>query len=600
MTQDPNSAPAWQARIAACKTERQRLVSEWQINVAYRAGQPFAAQSTSDRISVNVDWSMTRAKHAALFSQTPSVTVSSSAGANLSQFSKLLNDRLTKAGAGPAIDEAVIDCINASGIGAALVAYEARTEEIDVPTVDGMMASLYTMVGRAVPTTKQKRVTSARFLLDHVSPDDLLWDTTFVGSDFDKANWVGRSGRVFWDDAKRLFGLKDTDREKVCGDAKEPNALRDTSNQTQPYSEPSMVSFDEIWFRQTSFDASAKYFDGIQRLVFVNGIEKPVIDEPWNGQRFDEQTGQYAGSCKFPLRILTLSFISNDPIPPSDSQIGRPQVDEINAHRTSLLLNRKRSIPIRWADPSRVDPLVMSKLMRGDIQDVLPIVNGAAAIGEVARAAFPREDHDSAQIARQDLTEGWSLGANQLGQFASGERSATEAASIAQSNNSRIGYERARVAKFFTGVAEVMGGLVVLYDPAVPDEARQRLGAEFSYTVRPDSTVFEDASTRFQKLSTFLNLTMKSGLYDPASVIQEMAALASVNVELKPPHPPQPEEPNISIRFSGEDLMNPAVIALLQSRGVIPPPQSPQPAIGQNPADMGPGLERITKRTDEV
>jgi hypothetical protein len=426
-----------------------------------------------------------------------------------------------------------------------------------------------------------------------------------------------------WAEAKYAFRLKDADREKVCGGTDRRQNLRDDVDDLSA-DVASDVDFDEIFYWQYRFDPAAKYYKAIQRLVFVHGIDKPVVDEPWNGQAFDEQTGQYFGACRLPIRVLTLSYISDDAIPPSDSAIGRPQVNELIRTRTQMLLNRERSIPQRWHDVNRLDPLVAANLMRGTWQGSIPVQgNGSQVIGEVARSAYPRDDYQLDQIAKHDLQEQWSLGSTQMGVFNAGERSAAEANQIGAANAARIGYERSRVAAFFVGAAEVLAGLLALYGDldGIPEGVdRRSLAQAFTFTIRPDSTVLRDANGRLQQLSQFLNLTAKSGYVNVGPVIEEMCELSDLDpaVIMKQPEGRPPDPVNISIR-NAEDVMNPIFLALLAKTGQAPGPQdlaaaqamiaaaqgrAPIPlAPAQPPAQGDPNfgpMERITKRVEEV
>jgi hypothetical protein len=408
----------------------------------------------------------------------------------------------------------------------------------------------------------------------------------------------------------------------VCGGSDRRQSLRDDAYLTADVAAD--VEFDEIFYWQHRFDPAAKYHKAIQRLVFVNGIEKPAVDEPWNGQVFDPPTGQYFGACRLPIRVLTLAYISDDAIPPSDSAIGRPQVNELIRTRTQMLLNRERSIPMRWHDVNRLDPLTSVNLMRGTWQGSIPVKgNGSAVIGEVARSAYPRDDYQFDQIAKQDLIEQWSLGSTQMGVFTTGERSAAEANQIGAANAARIGYERSRVAAFFCGATEVLAGLLALYGDleGIPEGVdRRSLAQAFTFTIRPDSTVLRDANARLQQLVQFLNLTAKSGYVNIGPVITEMCQLSDLDpaVVLKQPEAPRPEPVNISIR-NAEDVMNPLFLALLAKTGQAPSPadlqaaqqmiavalgQAPMPpAVAQPVAPGDPNfgpMERITKRVNEM
>src|SRR6266851_1597384 len=123
----------WNQRISACKIYRKKLISNWTINIDYRRGKPFASQTDEDRVVVNLDWSLTKAKQASLFSQVPQIHIdhapqTQSSGPWLFSFEQRVNDTIVVAGIEAAMDEALVDCINAAGIGAVLVSHESITE----------------------------------------------------------------------------------------------------------------------------------------------------------------------------------------------------------------------------------------------------------------------------------------------------------------------------------------------------------------------------------------------------------------------------------------------------------------------------------------
>lgn len=591
---DTNRTQQWRSRIAAAKSKRSELIAEWQENVNYRRGKPFETASDEDRVVVNLDWSQTKAKQAQLFSQVPEVRLTPKHPAfapAVPVFAKLLNDTLTKAKVGAAMDEVLPDVINAAGVGAAIVAYEARTDTVEVPAIDPTAMPPEQMLvllqsPEQVPTVSVPRTVDARFTITHISPEDLLVPVEFTGSDADDAPWIGRSGRMTWAEAKNAFSLKDEDRDEVTSNdsSKQERLVPESAFR----SEEDLVSFDEIYYWRHRFHADEMHFKAIQRVVIVDGLDEPVIDEPWKGQQFDDQTGTYVGACRFPIRVLTLTHISGQFIPPSDSAMARPQVNELIRSRSQMILQRQHSLPVRWYDVDRVDPSVMDSLQRGTWQGIIPIQsNGSVAIGEVARSSFPQEDFAFDRVAKQDAAEMWQVGPNQMGTMASGERSASEA-NIAQSNfQTRIGYERARCAAFFTSIAEVLAGLLALYGDvdvlaAIDPQGAQRLqswdrtriNGEFVYDVRPDSTVLLDVSQRIQRLTQFLNLTAKSGFVNVKPIVEELAALTGLDPAqvVVDPSPRPPDQLNVSIR-NYEDVRDPIMLALLMKTGQAPSPQ---------------------------
>jgi len=598
----------WKHRIARCKAERRLLVNTWAYNVDYRRGKPFHQETDETRVNVNLDWSLTKSKHAQLFSQVPQVYLTAKQALfkpAVPSFGKELNDTLTRARLGATVDETVLDAINASGVGVALVGYRALTELKSVPTIDPaslppeIQAQLATGAIQ-LPMEDVESVVDRQFYVKRLSPSDFLWPLDFAGSDFDDADWLGHSGTMYWAEAQREFKLTDEQKSQVLSTSTRRwmYTLRQDPSTHEP-GEP-VVEYDELFYWRHRYDVNEKYFSRIYRIVFVEGVEEPVIHEPWKGQEFLDST--YVGACRLPVRVLTFTYISDDAIPPSDSAIGRPQINEMIKSRSQILMQRDRSTPVRWANSDRVDPMVLESLMRGTYQAFVPVQgDGNKVVGEVARAAYPREDFEFDKVIKGDLQEQWQVGSNQLGAFNAGQRSASEAAIVERNFQTRIGYERSRVTAFITGIAEVMAGLLALYGdfPILTPEQlqqmdqawdRRAIAGEFVYTIRPDSTVRLDADQRVDKLMKLVNLVGKSGFITPKPIIEELVSLHGLDPAdvMKEPQPPTPDQPNISYRFSGEDLINPIAVAIMLGEGKPPTPETLEAAKKMLAAAMTP------------
>lgn len=579
----------WQQRVAACKVYRKKLIANWTINIDYRRGKPFASQTDEDRVVVNLDWSLTKAKQASLFSQIPQVHVTHppqtvQAGPWLYAFEQRVNDTLVTAGIESAMDETIVDCINAAGIGAVLVSHEAITRDKVVPTLDlsqfppDVAQTMTLPDGSPVPTEVVPQVLDHRYLVARISPADLLWPINFTGSDFDQAGWIGRSGRITWAQAVQWFKLTEADKSSVVGEERSTlDRLTHDIDKDKTVADE-MVSFDEIFYKVQAFDTQATSYSTIHHLVFVTGKPEPVIDEPWKGQQApDPESGLVVGAQKFPIRVLTLSYLSDETIPPSDTAIGRPQVNEINKSRTQMILQRERSIPIRTANVNLIDPAILQNLMRGTWQNIIPVQSNAEVIKEVARATMPQENFTFDRIAKSDLGEMWQIGPNQVGIGGSVE-TAGEARTIQEGFTTRIGRERARVSKFFVSIAEVLGGLLCLYeDPASFGEGFDpAVSRTLAFSILADSTVLVDSKQRLERLIQFVNFAAKSGWVDIEPVMREIAQLSGLdpNAVIKPPQPKPPVEPNISLRLTGvEDLLQPLTLAFLMKSGQAPDPE---------------------------
>lgn len=585
----------WKGRIERSKNRRKDLLRNWQMNVDYRRGKMFETESDYDRIAVAKDWSLTKSKQAQLFSQVPKVIPTARQKAYAPAafiWGKRVNDRLEAAKVGVAMDEVLPDVINAAGIGAVIVSYESLQAPKEMPEQDPSALPPQMQLALAqgtykIPMTTVNAVVDERFTVKRVSPADLLWPKEFMGSDFDDAPWIGRSGRTTWAEAKASYGLTDDQKSAVVGDDRtDVDKLNYTHDREKEDSD--VVSFDEIFYWRYRYLPNEKYYKAIQHLVFIKGIDKPVIDEPWKGQRFDENLQGYLGSCKFPIRILTLTYISDECIPPSDSEMIRPQVDELIKSRGQIMKQRDHSIPVRWYDVNRIDATIQTQLMQGTYQGFIPTNGeGTRAIGEVARSSYPKENFAFDGVIQHDLEETTGIGPNQGGTpMASGEHSATEAGITEQNFQTRIGYERGKCVVFFLGIADVMAGLIALYDdfemPEMAEEDKQRLmlwdrtriNHAFAFSVRADSTVLLSSEQRIQRLMNVINNFGKSGAINPNPLIEEVLNLTGIDpaTVMVQPKEKEPEQPSISFSFKGVDLSNAMVLAILEKGGMAPSP----------------------------
>lgn len=573
-------------QVAACKSYRQKLIPNWTDNVDYRRGKPFTSYTDQDRVTINLDWSITIAKQSQLFSQVPMVfvnhspeTTSDEAMSWVHDFQTRINDTLRVAGIESAMYEILPDCINAAGFGAVLVARETITRNVDLPAVDlGMLPpDIQQMVlqtgalpdGTPIPMEVVPETIDARYVVSRISPEDFLWPIDFTGSDFDNAPWIGRTGTLTWPEAKLRFNLTDEDKEKVVGDDK-TTVDRIVNDVEKERFTDEKVTFDEIFYKEHACSDTPRGFQAIRHLVFVGGMETPVIDEPWKGQDTDEMTGLLIGALRYPIRVLTLTYLTNEPLPPSDSSIIRSQVNELSKSRTQIMLQRERSLPITSVDATRVDPLILHSLMKGVVQHIIPVQGQGEVIQEVKRAGHPPDNFTFDDVIKADVLEMARVGP-EPGVDGPQQKEQSPMGSM----RTRIAMDRARVGKFFCTVAEVVGGLLCLYEPpeSMPEGFTPTVSRSLGYSILADSTVLLDSQQRLKMLSDFLDLSAKSGWMDIPSVLREIATLSGLDpaVVIRPPEPTPPPAPNISLRLTGtEDMLNPLTLAFMMKAGMAP------------------------------
>lgn len=286
---NPASTVALKAYITRCKKVRKDMATDWEINKDYRRGKQFATETDEDRISVNADWPLTKAKHASLFSQVPAITATS----DIAKYkpiapilAKAVNKRLLKAKVDVAMDEEMPDVINMAGIAGCVVGYEARTIKKQVgtsipqpqPEVPGQVPAppqqpqsvdLSQLSPEEIQMASAQgllkidevdQVVDKRYYVTRISPGDLLWDVEFTGSDFDDSAVVGRSGIKSWADAKNIFKLNDDQRDAVVrGNTR--TSTQDTlknlpADQDQ---KPDTVTYDELYYWSHMFNPDEKY-----------------------------------------------------------------------------------------------------------------------------------------------------------------------------------------------------------------------------------------------------------------------------------------------------------------------------------------------------
>ena len=591
VTVSPQDAKRWaefRQRVETCKFYRKKLVRNWRVSIDMRRGKALASQSDEDQIPYNLDWSLTKTKQAALFSQVPKVRVDHSPESIdpnspwVATFERMLNDSLVTAGVETAMDEVMPDLINAAGIGVVLVSRETLTVDKNLPQQDLSMLppDIHKQVlqtgmlnGQPIPMTVVPQAVDARYTVRRISPADFLWPIDYTGSNFDFAPWVGNTGRLTWAEAKSRFKLKDADKPSVLGEEKTVEDRLSRDYERDHLADDGKVGYDQIFYREFQYDTDSPSFNAIHHLVFIHGKAEPVIDQAWDGQQIEQANGlpQIIGSQKYPLRTITLAYITDEDIPPSDSAVGRMFVNELNRGWTHIAKQRARTAPAIWFDVNRLDPAIQQALMRGIWQQAVPVQgDGSRIIGAIQQPPMGQENYEFDRLMQQSLENIWALSSDE-------EDTKDEQGAVTASANTVRGRERAKVASFFCGIAEVLGSLMCLYED--PSKFGQGFDPSFctklGYSVLADSTILLDANQRLLNLNNYMNTYAKTGWVNLQPVLREITQLIGLdpNVVVVAPQPQQPPMPNVSLRMTGaKDMMNPLMLAFMLKSGMGPTP----------------------------
>lgn len=612
----------WKSRIAAAEKNRDKLLEgTWRNNVNARVQRPqggLLPQNTvqGDRLSIPEDWARTKQKAAQLNYQLPKIVAKAKHPdyeAKAPLVTADLNDILRyECQASYMMDECLADVINAAGIMVSKIGLDRQTETIEMdeekprePIVGPLGDLIPDPRGPEIVKTPVTKIVSQRFYWDRVSPADFLWPAEFRLSNWSQAPWLGIQTYMTLEQAKKTFKKLPADFETTV---KKPKAL--TKDLEDTFTSPDgYVKVTEIWYYAWLFDPDKAHPECIRRLVMVEGYDKepvefeatdwqewvPEIPEAPAGVGPDGQPtpavpgrpGYYKGLRKLPIRVETLTYVSDMAVPPSDSEAGRPQVRELLRSRAQMLRQRDSSIPVRWFNVNLVDPDIEQQLKNGEWQDFIPMNGpGDRAIGEVARASYPRENFEFVNVIGNDLDRAWSLSNNQLATTNAGQRSATEINTVQSAGQIRLDYEKSRVNRYLVEGAEVLFSLMQKFrngtkyvrvqspqgevlQPVSPED----LAGEFMFDMLVDSGDRIDTVTKQNNALKMWNLLAgyegmnKHGL---AKEIVELHGMEVAKVVGEPPKP-QPPPPNVSYRFSGEDFLNPMVVAIAMKSNPITP-----------------------------
>lgn len=587
----------WHDAIKAGEDARDRRVEQWKKNVDSYLGD---RKKTDDDVPVNVDFYNTEQKKAQLFFRTPEVQLTAKRPGledAVTVFQAVINHKLGRSGVNAAamMDEVLFDCLCPAGLMASVIGYEAIADgetQIQVGMKPGEPApgSILGLNAPMVPDLRPvPKIISERYFWDRLSPAKLILPADFHGSDYDKAPWLAYECVEDLAVAKRRgwvpddFGGSGEDKHRLVSDPSIENR-------------GPLVVVRYVYYRASRVDEAVKHPDKIRQLVLVDGLNSPAVHRDSPYQKFDPTTGKMIGGMKgFPIHVGALRYVSDSAYPPSDCTISRHQVDELRMERTRMAQQRKRSLPLRWADRNRLAPEDLDRIKRSEVQGIIPVDgNGSDIIGEVARAEYPRENFGLIEVIQQDIDKEWALGSNQQGVKEDTVRSATELSLIQGNINVRQDYERTKVLSgYFVPGVEKLGSLIQLFADDTdyveiqgPDGAKRlqawdktTIAGEFAYSAKPDSAKKVDAAQDRKQFLDYTNFNAKN----PNVNLLELSRIGATKFDLDPariiktPDPPPPDKPAISFRFSGADLGIPEVRLILGGAGIkLPPVPSPQ------------------------
>jgi hypothetical protein len=426
--------------------------------------------------------------------------------------------------------------------------------------------------------------------------EDLLLPVDFVGSNFDRAAWLGMKFVMDFNQAKKELKLPDdfsatiqTPRETLSSDER---PSRDGGNLKQ-------VEGYEIWYKAAVFAPDENPLPKqIKVLVLIKGHNTPVKHEnspyQWigDGQEGRPNDGKLHGMEGFPIHPLTLRFLPGSAYPVSDVGIARPLSEEISLGRTQMVQFRDRALPMQWFDRTTLTPEIVAKLERGEIMSRVGLDgNGNEQIGIVSLPMFPRDNYQFNEIGEKDLRDTWAI---RPATVETEGRTATEVRDATAVSDVRLDKERTRFLRWFTtGATKFLSllqqfkddaGFVEIVGPdgqkALQAWDRKAIQGEFVFTAKPDSALRLDADVERRQAANLYNLIGRDPNVRRTELLKALVAKHNLDADKivveTPPVEPKPDPPKISLALKAEDLANPQVLGILAQLGIeIMPPIDP-------------------------
>ena len=592
---------AWQARLAASKDATQNIIEAGKKNVKRYRNKPLKGKPRADIVAVPVDFTKVEQKRAQLFYQVPEIqlmglTPESEKTAPLSQ--AVLNQYLgpQKINIKTSMDEVLFDVLCPVGFGVICVGYENKTTEVP--------AQVDPLTGQPMGPPVKVPIWE-QYFGHRISPGMLRIDPDFIGSDFDKAMWIGYRTHKNVAEGTPGASTRSKDDDRLLSDplsAERGGVPRKWGT--------------VVWYRTVIEDPDA-HPDAFRKFTWWDGDDEPEehIDSPF--QTIDPATGKIGGLMSSPIKVLTTRSVSDSAFPPSDSDITRNLVDERSRGRTQLLQHRNRTLPVTFFDSNRVPKDVMDKIERGEIDQLIGIPNlDPSMFVPLQQADLKPTNYEFDKIAEQDINLAWALSNNQSGVASENVITATEAQSMKAGTDTRLDYERGKVALFFCekiaasvmtliqlfadqdSYVRMLGGALAPQPPQGMDpQAAQTQAAanlvkwnktmiqgDFEFKIKLNSQLRPDTTADQQKAAQWLNLSAPSPFvnqYENWKMMAETYGLDPSKI-IQQPQPPAPEKPKVSISIKGEDLSPIApqyqnVLQILQSQGIegLAPAQPP-------------------------
>lgn len=516
---------------------------------------------------------------------------------------EVLNKKLGSDGANIShtMDECLLDALGWSGIACAKIGYRGVQKDVQKPVMipdpnfvppmppPGSVLGLQPpaqppliplMVtnpetGQPEPKTQTVPVTIfEEWYIRRFSPKKLLFNADLTTSRIDEdACWIGQDLFLTGTQIEATYGFK-PDSTPAATDDRLAGEKKPDANIEKKF------HLYELWIRAAEYDPSQPHPQAIYQLVLMkDSREKPLVYRPCVDQTFDEEGKLTPDSLVgFPIEVMYLRDMPDDPYPKSDTAFTSSQVKQIDTHRRQSVRLRDAAIAKMLYDESAFTSEEIERLKGQKIGEWLAVGEGKLMNGVdkiLANATQPvngRDDYRLAALLKQDMEETLGIGAGTAGVIDNtNTKTATEVSEASNKGAARLGKDQQRATAFFLKCVRKFDIFLMRYATEIDyvqiagQGGAKRLemwnnkviSGVCAYNIKPDSQLSIDAARDYKQLMDFYKetsadprvnvlpilkkLATLKGL-DPVEVIQDpaLAAAASQGVPVPIPGAPPP------------------------------------------------------------
>lgn len=654
-------AEAWRRRIHASLDHTKQSLTEGKKNVQRYQSKTLSDAPTESEAVVPSDFWFIEQKKAGLFYRLPDIFLrpmqpGKEDGAVIG--GAAMSAKLGPQGLNvlPRVKQVLFDVLCATGYGAMKVGFDpALGPPQQIPTgastpnparTPGAVLGLSGASDEPL-TVETPHIIAKRYFAEHVSPGDLGAPADFVGLDFDDAAFLF---------VKFREDVKDGGASDRGGDADDDRRLSKLSSAAQQSRQKQRIGY-EVWYHAARFDEDAWHPEHIRMFVLYEDdaqmLNITVKDSPYQRWTKDGQTTPTyvpgaipTGMVGFPISPLTLRFISDAWLVPSDCTMARNTADNISRGWTQMLRFRDRSLPQYGFDSTRVDQATQDKIARNDTGAGIPFNGpGEDATWPIQKGRFGRESFEFHSLGMQILQMIWGQGANQVSATSEGSKTATELQIIQAASATRQEQEREAVVGWY--LSKVATKIFALYQlfadeedfvelvgtdvarlQSIPDAIKQQaqqqgqdarvlvpwnkdaIQGRYAFQAKANSQLYLDAAQYRKQLMDLYNFFANEPTVNRAELVREILQTYGFDPSKMLQQPPakQSPPPQPTLSFNGADVdplapQSPIVLEILQKLGIpidpavvatalahaqaLPPPPGRTQGGGPGPAEHG-------------